>query len=52
MKTSRETLADIISSARDYEMVSKALSSVIDLLIDENFFFKNCYWINTTVAIL
>lgn len=36
MKTSRETLADIISSARDYEMVSKALSSVIDLLIDEN----------------
>lgn len=36
MKTSRETLADIISSARDYEIVSKALSSVIDILIDEN----------------
>ena len=36
MKTSSENLIDIIRSARDYEIISKAISSVIDILIDEN----------------
>lgn len=36
MKTSSEKLIDIIGSARDYEIISKAISSVIDILIDEN----------------